>query len=71
MEITLIFITLVIVILFWSYKRLTSNDDTLEAQGIAFEKPLPIFGNFLPIILQKEGGIHFFERLYRKFPNDK
>lgn len=71
MENNFVILTIVIVILFWIYKRLTSSDDTLEAQEIAHEKPLPIVGNILPLILQKESGSHFFERLYKKFSNER
>lgn len=73
MENSLVFFTITIVILLWIYKRLTNNDDpdTLEAQGIPTEKPLPVIGNIWPLLSQKEGGINFFERLYKLFPNDK
>lgn len=67
----IIVITVLFVLLVWLFKRFFTNDDTLEAQGIIHEKPLPIFGNILPLILQTEGGIDFMEKMYKKFVDEK
>lgn len=67
----LIVITVIIVALIWLFKRFFNSDDTLEAQGIVHEKPWPIVGNILPLVLQKEGGIDFMERLCEKFSDEK
>ena len=62
----------VILITFWLYKRLTSEGEfSLDKQGIPYEKPLPIVGNFLPIFQGKESGFDLFERVYSKFSNHK
>lgn len=67
----LIIFTILIALVFWLFKRFIVNDDSLEARGIVHPKPLPIVGNMLPLLLQKEGGINFFERVYKMFPNEK
>lgn len=70
MESGLIYLSVVVVILFWLFKRLT-NDDYYEGQGIVHEKPLPIVGNIWPLMTKKEGMVQYIERLYHKFKNEK
>jgi hypothetical protein len=67
----LIFISILIVALFLLHKWLTSHDGQFEEQGIAFDKPLPVIGNFWPLITKKEGIAHFLERYYDKFEHEK
>lgn len=67
----IIVITVIVVALIWLYKRVFNNEDTLEAQRIVHEKPWPIVGSILPLILQTQGGADFMENLYKKFPNEK
>lgn len=70
METFLIISAAIVALLFWFYKSIY-NEETLEQLGIVHEKPLPLVGNILPMLLQTEGGILFVERVYRLFPNDK
>jgi len=58
-------------IVLWIYKRPNTKSDTLEAQGIAHEKALPIIGNLLSLFTMKEGIINFIERIYSKFNGEK
>lgn len=53
------------------YKWLTSNDDYFLKKGIPYEKPLPIFGNFLGFMLQKETFIDVIQRSYDKYKKSK
>lgn len=69
MENSLIYFSVVVVILFWIYKRLSDNDDNND--GIFREKPLPIVGNILPMLTKREGIIQFLERNYFKYQNEK
>lgn len=69
-NITIIF-SVVLAIVFWAYKRVTKNHDFFEGQGIAHEKPVPVFGNILPLLTRKEGLVQFVERLYSSNSNEK
>lgn len=53
------------------YKWLTKNDDFFLKKGIPFDKPLPIFGNFLRFMLQKETFIDVMQRGYDKYKKSK
>ena len=57
--------------IYWLFKRFIQNDNLLEDQGIAHEKPSPLVGSILPLLLQKEGGDDFVQRHYEMFPNEK
>jgi len=70
MEIS-ISLAILAIIAYWVYKRSSNGKDTLEYQGIAHEKPLPFFGNILPLLLMKEGAVNYFERMYTKFYGEK
>lgn len=69
MENSLIYFSIVVVILFWIYKRLSHNDN--GDGGIFHERPLPIVGNILPLLTKREGIIQFLERNYWKYENEK
>lgn len=72
MDNNLIFLTIAVIVGLWLYKRFTKEDKhSFESQGIPYEKPLPIVGNFLPIFRKQESVFDLFERIYSKFPNDK
>lgn len=71
MELYLVIWSIVLTAIFLVYKRLTRYDNDFEKQGIAHEKPLPIFGNALRLFLKKEGLIQLIERNYLKFKDEK
>lgn len=69
---SLIFFSLVLVVVFWLYKRFNSQDEfSLEAQKIPHEKGYPIIGNLVPLVTLKEGGGQFIDRYYKNFINEK
>lgn len=43
----------IIGLLYWLYKWATSNHDEFEKRGLPYEKPLPLVGNNLGLILNK------------------
>ncbi|XP_037050616.1 probable cytochrome P450 9f2 [Bradysia coprophila] len=53
------------------YKWLTKNDDYFLKKGIPYEKPLPLVGNFLGFMLQRETLIDVIQRKYDKFKKSK
>lgn len=65
------FLFIAIAIAYSLYKWLTKNDDYFLKKGVPFEKPLPIFGNFLWFMLQKETLIDVFQRNYDKYKKSK
>lgn len=68
----LITLTIIFAAVFWLYKRLSGNEDeSFEALGIAYSKPLPVVGNILPLLTRKEGIIHYLERVYWEFKDKK
>lgn len=52
------------------YKWLTRNHDYFLKKEIPFEKPLPIFGNFLGFLLQKESFSDVVQRSYDKYKKE-
>jgi hypothetical protein len=70
---SIIFYSLIIfAISLWFFWKKSPNDKNhYTLQGILFEKPLPVIGNLLPLIMKKEGIIQMVTRLYSKYPNEK
>lgn len=54
-------------ILWLVYKWLIKDLDYYEKLGVAHEKPLPVFGHMLNLILKKESLIAVITRNYEKF----
>ncbi|KAF5288514.1 hypothetical protein FQA39_LY15382 [Lamprigera yunnana] len=40
-------------------------------KNVVHEKPVPIFGNILPVVLRKYTNSYLFENVYKKFPNER
>ncbi|XP_037034914.1 probable cytochrome P450 9f2 isoform X2 [Bradysia coprophila] len=62
---------IVIVLLYSAYKWLTKNDDFFLKKGIPYEKPLPIVGNLLGLVLQRESFVDAVQRTYVKYKKSK
>jgi hypothetical protein len=65
------FLILFTICLWFYFKRSQNDKDYLTSQGILFEKPLPVIGNLLPLIMKKEGIMQTIKRLYETYPNEK
>lgn len=53
------------------YKWLTSDNDYFDKLGIPYEKPWPVVGNNLNILLQKESINDITSRCYKKYKSSK
>ncbi|KAG4071424.1 hypothetical protein HA402_011578 [Bradysia odoriphaga] len=62
---------IVIVLLYSAYKWLTKNDDFFLKRGIHYEKPLPIVGNLLGLVLQRESFVDVVQKTYVKYKKSK
>lgn len=71
MDANIFYFTILILGLFWLYKKLTGSDDDLLSQGIAHTKPWPLVGNVFPVIIQRQGFSDFIEKTYEKFSDQK
>lgn len=71
MDNIIFYFTIVIVILLWIAKKLFEEKETLKDLKIPHFKPLPLLGNTLPTILQRENFIEFGDRLYDEFSKKK
>lgn len=65
------YLFIAIAIVFALYKWLTKNDDFFLKKGVQFDKPTPIFGNFLGLLLQKDTMIDILQRGYGKYKKSK
>lgn len=65
------FLWISIVAAYALYKWLTKNDDFFLKKGIPYEKPLPIVGNLLGFVLQKEAFVDAVQRSYEKHKKSK
>lgn len=67
----LIIYSVAVVLIIAIFKWLLGDGDSLTARGIPNEKPLPIIGNGLEIILKRMTVIDFFEGIYKRFAHEK
>lgn len=44
----------IIGLLYWIYKWATAHNDEFIQRGLPFEKPVPLFGNNIDLILNKK-----------------
>lgn len=70
MEPNTLYLIVGLVSLVYLFIKWSSSTQKLP-EGTPFEKPLPIFGNFLPLLLQKYGIFELIDRLYYKFEDKK
>lgn len=71
MENILICLVIFVVTLFIILEKRSKNENVLEALGIPAEKSWPLIGSGLPIILQQQTVIDFFEKMYERFAEEK
>lgn len=67
----IMFLFIAIAVVYVLYKWLTKNHDYFLKRGIPGDKPLPIFGNFLSFMLQRETLIDVVQRSYDKYKKAK
>lgn len=65
------YLLLLPLVLWLLYKWSVSNFDYFEKIGVPYEKPLPIVGNSLGLVLQKEGFVDMTRKSYDKFKSSK
>lgn len=56
-------LSFLLVLVLWFYKWSTNKHDEFLSRGLPFEKPWPIFGNFLDVVLNKAS----FQKLMADF----
>lgn len=61
----------IIALIYIFYKWCTSTYGYFDEKGIPFIKPVPFFGNFMKILLQRESLTDTIYNLYMKFQNKK
>ncbi|KAF5293746.1 hypothetical protein FQA39_LY03231 [Lamprigera yunnana] len=61
------FAVLAAIIYFYIIKPMSYWKD----KNVVHEKPVPIFGNLLPVVLRKYSNNDLFQSVYRKFPNER
>lgn len=62
---------LILAFAYLAYKWSVSNYDYFERIGLPFEKPLPLFGNMIGLITQRESLVYTLQRNYRRFKSSK
>lgn len=62
---------IVLLLVYLLYKWSTSNHDYFAKRGVPFEKPLPLVGNCLNMLLQRESIIDSQHRCYNNFKGSK
>lgn len=65
------FFFLILFALYLAYKWSVDNFDYYEKIGVPFKKPLPLFGNMLDLIMQKESMVEMMQKSYVKFKKAK
>ncbi|KAJ6645883.1 Cytochrome P450 9e2 [Pseudolycoriella hygida] len=62
---------IVLVLAYLFYKWSTKHHDFFAKQGVPFEKPIPLLGNTINLILQRESIVCLTKRNYYKFKGSK
>lgn len=70
-DVTLFLIATLTTLLAYCLISLISSYSYWKSKGIAYVKPLPLFGNFLPVICFKKAISDVYTEAYYKFPNEK
>lgn len=71
MELALKIVALVLVIVWFVYKKLTAKFDVLAERGVKYEKSAEVFLNIFKMLSGKKSIFDFQNELYKKFPNEK
>lgn len=61
----------VLLVVYLLYKWSTSKFNYFAKAGVPFEKPWPLVGNVLNVVLQRESIIDLVNRSYYKFKGSK
>jgi hypothetical protein len=69
--IMLMFISLLVVLVYFIYKWSTSTYDFFENQGIPYRKPLPLFGTNINMLMKTKPFIDVLKEWYNEFENEK
>lgn len=59
------------IVLYLTYRWLTSDHDYFKKIGVNYDKPHVLVGNMLPMVLQKESILIITQRIYKKYKNAK
>lgn len=62
---------LILVLAFLIYKWSVAGFDYFDKIGVPYEKPLPIFGNMLDIVIQRRPMIEVTQKSYEMFKNSR
>lgn len=71
MDFYIIVVWITIFLGWFVYRKLTRNFNVFAEQGISYKKPWPIFGNLLPLILQREDAKTLFGKFYKEYKHEK
>uniref|UniRef100_A0A069DV74 Putative cytochrome p450 6j1-like isoform 1 n=1 Tax=Panstrongylus megistus TaxID=65343 RepID=A0A069DV74_9HEMI len=69
-DITLFLLATAITLIVYSLMKLLACYNYWKNQGISYLKPLPFFGNLLPVFCYKKSIGDFYHEVYNKFPNE-
>jgi len=67
----MLFLLIVVVLLWLLYQWSTSKHDLFRKAGLPFEKPWPLVGNMLNVLLGKESVITVTQKSYDNFKKSK
>lgn len=70
-DFSVIIFTISLLVGYFVFKKSKNEGYSFDTLKVPYEKPWPIVGNMLPLFTGAEGGISFFERLYRQFRTEK
>lgn len=62
---------LISAVIFVIYKYLRRNDDFFKKRGVKYEEPTLLFGNMFELFTSNSNGLAVFQKLYKKFQNEK
>lgn len=71
MEVNFTIVSLVLILVWLAYKKLTAKFSIFDERGVCYVKPVVLFGNISRVVLGRTSLFNVIDELYKKFSKEK